>query len=401
MTGVPGEVEEIISQYNQSQVFYRALQAYPDWQGIGLSASGVLRIKGKANQRVYPVAYFKGSNGLIFGFWIQADYFKGPIFNVTDKDLAEEAGTKLLVSGQAADPVYKHPLQSLKMAPLFPEETLILAARKKGYYQERVRRDMLTSYGLIGLLILTFIVGIFLLHKYLSREAELVRMKSNFVDGVSHTLKTPLTRLSLLAEAVQEGCVEEQEKRERFFNTVISETMRMNEIINNMLNFSRVESGKKIYQPEPLLLQEVAASILKQLAATLKNLGFVLEKDIDMELPPVSLDREAARLIVLNLMQNALKYSIKEKYIRVRLARVESRIQLVVEDRGIGIDRDHLSRIFDKFYRDPDKQVQTLEGSGLGLFLVHHAVTAHHGEISVTSRPGKGSAFTISFPMGG
>ena len=401
MFEIPREVENIIDSYRQELILCRALEAYPGWEKLNPSKGEVQRIKGETGDKSFPVAFSKGKNGYTFGFLINPEFFKGQVFLSTDKQLAEDADTKLFVKGGPPDPEFKHPLQTLSMAPLFPEETLILAAKKKGYYQDRVRRDVWISYGLIALLILTFILGIFLLYKYLSREAELVRLKSNFVDGVSHTLKTPLTRLSLLAEAVQEGCVQDENKRERFFNIVISETIRMNEIINNILNFSRVESGKKIYQPESLLLQQVVQHILKQGASSLQNLGFVLEKEIDTEIPPVHLDREAAKLIVLNLLQNAIKYSVDEKFIRVRLFMDGLNVRLIVEDRGLGIGRKNLARIFEKFYRETDKRIQALEGSGLGLFLVHHAVKAHGGDIQVSSQKGEGSVFRVSFPVKG
>jgi signal transduction histidine kinase len=401
MVEIPREIKNIIDRYNQELTLCRALEAYPDWERLNPSKGEVQSIKGNRGNRSFPVALSKGESGYTFGFLINPEFFKGRIFLNTDKQLAEDTGTKLFVKAGPPDPDFKHTLQTLSMAPLFPEEILILAAKKRGYYQDRVRRDVWISYGLIALLILTFILGIFLLHKYLSREAELVRLKSNFVDGVSHTLKTPLTRLSLLAEAVQEGCVQDEKKRERFFNIVISETIRMNEIINNLLNFSKVESGKKIYQPESLLFQQVVLHIIEQGTSSLQNLGFDLEKEIDMKLPAVHLDREAAKLIVLNLLQNAIKYSVDEKFIRVRLFMDGSNVCLMVEDRGLGISRKHLSRIFEKFYRETDKQVQALEGSGLGLFLVHHAVNAHSGDIQVSSQKGEGSVFTVSFPIKG
>jgi signal transduction histidine kinase len=133
----------------------------------------------------------------------------------------------------------------------------------------------------------------------------------------------------------------------------------------------------------------------------IKNLGFRLEVDIDDDIPEFLLDADAVRLIVVNLLQNAVKYSIKEKSIIVRFYREKDTAILEIEDKGIGIEKNDLNKIFEQFHRASADAVQTVEGSGLGLYLVQHAVHAHEGEIKVTSEPGKGSRFKVLFPIRG
>ena len=120
---------------------------------------------------------------------------------------------------------------------------------------------------------------------------------------------------------------------------------------------------------------------------------------MDDNLPAIMLDRNAAKLIIGNLLQNAVKYSLNEKYIQVRLFREKELVVLAVGDRGIGIPKKEQPHIFKKFSRVPDDTVKSIEGSGLGLYLVRHAVEAHKGRIKVDSEPGKGSTFTVYLPV--
>jgi signal transduction histidine kinase len=243
------------------------------------------------------------------------------------------------------------------------------------------------------------------------------------VDSVSHTLKTPLTRISLLAENVNQGWVKGEYRKEEFFNTIISETARMNEMIDNMLNFSRIEAGKQQYAPEKIYLQEITASIIDRYSTHFKELSLETENNqkflpgglggavfskrvppglsiqIDDHLPALWLDPQAVKLIIGNLLQNAIKYSPHEKYIKIRVYREKEFAVLEIKDNGVGIPKQEIPHLFKKFTRVSDNRVKTVEGSGLGLFLVRHAVEAHNGQVKVKSTPDKGTTFTIYFPL--
>jgi signal transduction histidine kinase len=127
--------------------------------------------------------------------------------------------------------------------------------------------------------------------------------------------------------------------------------------------------------------------------------GFALEEHIDPGIPAVKVDREAIARALVNLVNNALKYSDNEKFLGVRLYREQSMLKLEVSDRGIGIDRNEQARIFEKFYRTCDPLVHNTKGSGLGLSLVRHITRAHGGDVQVESTPGRGSKFTLSLPL--
>jgi signal transduction histidine kinase len=203
----------------------------------------------------------------------------------------------------------------------------------------------------------------------------------------------------MLTEKLQLGWVTQESKKQEYLQTILSETDRMSEMITNMLDFSKIEAGRKQYRMEVTDMSRVVRETVESYTKYIHNQGFQLQVDIDDSIPPFPLDDEAVQLIVVNLLQNAVKYSIEEKFIRVLLYRENGSVVLEVEDRGIGMEEKEHKKIFDRFYRAPGSRIQTAEGSGLGLYLVRHAVHAHHGEITVNSQPGKGSRFKITLPL--
>jgi signal transduction histidine kinase len=203
----------------------------------------------------------------------------------------------------------------------------------------------------------------------------------------------------MVAEKLNLGWVTSESKKQQYLQTILSESDRMNEMITNMLDFSRIEAGRKQYDFENTSLPVLVKEVLESYTPYIKNLGFQLEADIDDDIPGFLLDADAVRLIVVNLLQNAVKYSIKEKSIIVRLYRERETAILEIEDKGIGIEKHDINKIFEQFHRASGDTVQTVEGSGLGLYLVQHAVQAHEGEVKVTSEPGKGSRFKVLFPI--
>ncbi len=342
-----------------------------------------------------PIMKNPDGSTVYFGFMISFDFIQETHFPAAVKEYFESAYSRV---GLTFDEKEKNRLLSVPFKSLFPGETLTLYAHKPGYFEAIVRRDTRWYYFLLAALFVTFSMGIFLFLIYLKREAELVRLKADFVDNASHTLKTPLTRISLLAENVKQGWVNSEIQRESYLNKIISETRWMTEMIDNMLNFSRIEAGKQQYRPTVLYLQESIAAITDGYSHYLHSLGFQLDVDIDDSLPALSLDPNAVKSIVINLLQNAVKYSLDEKYIRIRVNTEPGWVVLEISDHGIGIPPEAIPRLFEKFYRAGGDIVSAIEGSGLGLFLVKHAVEMHKGKIKVTSTVGQGTAVSVYFP---
>jgi signal transduction histidine kinase len=171
-------------------------------------------------------------------------------------------------------------------------------------------------------------------------------------------------------------------------------------MIDNMLDFSRIEAGKKQYELREASLQEIVRAFVDQYSAHIKQSGFTLDVRIAPHLPRLRLDREAIKLVLVNLVQNALKYSGPEKYIGITVEGRGQSVVIEIRDKGIGIADGERQRIFEKFGRADDPRVQASEGSGLGLFLVRHAVRAHGGSIDVQSRLAEGTTFSIYLPIG-
>jgi signal transduction histidine kinase len=256
-----------------------------------------------------------------------------------------------------------------------------------------------TSFLILGVISLLLTGGIVLTHRNISREMALARLKSDFVSNVSHELRTPLSLIRLYAETLEMGRLKSADKYQEYYSIIRKESERLTSLINNILDFSRIEAGRKEYDFRQTDMRELVRNTLESYRYQIEQSGFAFEEKIAEDVPPLSVDREAMARSLLNLVNNALKYSQDQKYIGVNLFRDNGSVKLEVVDHGIGIPSVEQAKIFDKFYRVGDPLVHNTKGSGLGLSLVRHIVQAHGGEVLVDSVPGRGSKFTINLPV--
>lgn len=255
-------------------------------------------------------------------------------------------------------------------------------------------------YVLIVILVLGMtLFGTYLLLRDVRREVRMAEMRSQFVSSVSHELKTPLTAIRMFAETLRLGRMQNQQTQDEYLDTIVNESQRLTRLLNNVLDFSKIEKGKKIYRPQPASLPEVLKAAARAIEYPLSQHGFKLRVEIDEGLPAVSIDQDAIEQAVLNLLHNAMKYSGDSREIDLRLRRSGNLALIQVADRGVGIAPQEQKKIFEKFYRVPSQENERLPGTGLGLSLVHHIVTAHGGRIEVESAPGEGSTFSIFLPL--
>lgn len=406
------KIQEFYLYTDEKTQFYKAVKGMKQWEITDLSAME-MEIKKTRN----PVSkddldiIFKslpGSPTIFFGFMISPDFLRSDgVSGILKRRLGNPDLRVLVLPGRDRERqldennIHRFPLLSVDFNRFFSGKILALYSRQSNYFIQQARKEIRLNYLLIGAFILVLILGVYLFYRYLSREAELVRLKSEFTDQASHTLKTPLTRIRMVAEKLNLGWVTSESKKQEYLQTILSESDRMNEMITNMLDFSRIEAGRKQYNFENTSLPVLLTEVLESYTLYIKNLGFQLKIEIDDDIPSFILDADAIRLVMVNLLQNAVKYSIKEKSIIIRLYCEKETAVLEVEDRGMGIEKDELTKIFEQFHRASGDTVQTVEGSGLGLYLVQHAVHAHEGEIKVTSEPGKGSQFKVLLPIKG
>jgi signal transduction histidine kinase len=261
------------------------------------------------------------------------------------------------------------------------------------------QRWITNSLIILGVLSLLLVGGLVLTYRSVSKEVALARLKSDFVSNVSHELRTPLSLIRLYAETLELRRIKGQQKTEEYYAIIRKESERLTALINNILDFSRIEAGRKEYEFRQTDLVELVTNTLDTYRDQIDEQGFTFERSIDTSLPPVRVDREAIARSLVNLVNNALKYSDREKFLGVKLYRADGAVKLEVADRGIGIARNEQSKIFEKFYRAGDPLVHNTKGSGLGLSLVRHIAHAHGGEVDVESAPGKGSRFTLTLPL--
>jgi signal transduction histidine kinase len=277
---------------------------------------------------------------------------------------------------------------------------LTLAIKLKGTTLEALGDHFVhTSFLILGALSLLLGAGIYLTYRNVSKEMALAKLKSDFVSNVSHELRTPLSLIRLYAETLEMGRLTHPEKYQEYYQIIRKESERLTGLINNILDFSRIEAGRKEYDFRETDMRELVHNTLESYRYQIEQNGFSFVEKIDDNVPPMKVDREAMARSLLNLVNNALKYSQDQKYIGVNLYRDNGSVKLEVVDHGIGIPVQEQQKIFEKFYRVGDPLVHNTKGSGLGLSLVRHIVNAHGGDVQVDSSPGQGSRFIIALPV--
>jgi signal transduction histidine kinase len=255
---------------------------------------------------------------------------------------------------------------------------------------------------LIAVLVLAIGVGSWLIVRSLNSELKLARQKTDFVGNVSHELKTPLTSIRMFSELLAEGRVADQTKQRSYLNIITAEAARLTRLINNVLDFSRMERGEKKYNFQPCDLVEVVRAAAQTFRPHLETGGFKFDCVLPNTAVPVCGDADALSQIIVNLLSNAEKYSNGGKEITLELARRESPLphaEVKVLDRGSGVPRGSEEKVFEKFYRAHDSLSSGVQGSGLGLTIARQIARAHGGDVVYEPREGGGSCFILRLPL--
>ena len=345
--------------------------------------------------------------------YMKSDFFPNMLDDFMKKKNAEQSGNSLAMMIFRADQ-----MDSRQITPIVasagwgegkPEVTrklddvfrgLALGIKFQGTSVEAMGHTWIrNSFIILGFLSLMIIGGLVLTKHMVSKEMAVAKLKSDFVSNVSHELRTPLALIRLYAETLELGRITTKEKKHQYYRIIRKESERLTALINNILDFSRIEAGRKEYEFRETDIADLVRNTLDSYRYQIEQQGFALEESIDPDLPAVRVDREAIARALVNLVNNALKYSKDEKYLGVKLYRDNGAVKLEVSDRGIGIARRDQVKIFEKFFRAGDPLVHNTKGSGLGLSLVRHITEAHGGEIEVESSPGTGSKFIMSLPL--
>jgi signal transduction histidine kinase len=251
---------------------------------------------------------------------------------------------------------------------------------------------------------LAFVIGVALIGAYLlwrdvRRDLRMAEVRSQFVSSVSHELRTPLAAIRMFTDALRLGRVKDPASQQEYLEVIGSESERLSRLINNVLEFGKIERGERDYDLEPTSVEDVVARAVRLMEYPLKQKKFHLFTEIKSPVPFVRADSDALEQALLNLLLNALKYSGTGKDIRLTVEREGDWVVIRVQDSGVGIALEHREKIFERFFRIPGSENRGIAGAGLGLTIVRHIVDGHGGKITVNSEVGRGSTFSIYLPL--
>lgn len=262
-----------------------------------------------------------------------------------------------------------------------------------------VRLRIVMVAGMIFVMLVVIVFSLYGMVFMLRKEAELSAMKSDFVSSVSHEMRTPLTTIRTIAEMFQWNRVRDKQKAMEYINHIADETQRLTRLINKVLDFSRMDSGRWPYVFLAVDMRSMVAAAVKAFETGAAKDGYRVNMALPPALPNVRANKDAIMEVLMNLLDNAAKYSPDHKEIDVSVFQKGQMVVAEVLDRGIGIDPRKIGRIFERFYRGEDELTRQTPGTGIGLAVVKHIVEAHHGRVEVRSVRGEGSVFSIILPV--
>jgi signal transduction histidine kinase len=341
----------------------------------------------------------------VFGFHVRLDYFGGPLLAqvLETVDLGGELHVALTAPENAptvrADGSSSPALVEVELLPSIPQLKVALFDQQGRTISQLVARERWTYGALVAGMLAVMAVGITLTVRASARATELARARSDFVSSVSHELKTPLALIRMFGETLESGIVSDAEKRQEFYGIIRRESERLTQLIDNVLDLGRIDQGTKHYDIRPHDLIETVQAALEAYRPLFDRMDFTVETAFPPPPLSVPIDRDAIVQSLVNLFQNAIKYSGAARYVSVSVRRADGTASISVADHGVGIAADQIVRIFERYYRAPDAGAAVPAGSGLGLAIVKHTIDAHGGGVSVHSTPGEGTVFTLVLPL--
>jgi signal transduction histidine kinase len=318
--------------------------------------------------------------------------------------LLDDNAKPLVVSREKFQVNWKRPFVATEIGDALPHWEVGAYLVNPAGLTQAAHTARLTLGLFIAVLVLAIGIGSWLIVRNLNAELKLARQKTDFVSNVSHELKTPLTSIRMFSELLAEGRVADDAKQRSYLNIITAEAGRLTRLINNVLDFSRMERGEKKYHFQPCDLAAVAGAIEQTFRPHLEAAGFKFICELPDAPVPVRGDADALSQVIVNLLSNAEKYSNGRKEITVQLAQRQSPLphaEIRVLDRGASIPRGSEEKIFEKFYRAHDSLSSGVQGSGLGLTIARQIARAHGGDVVYEPREGGGSCFCLRIPCSG
>jgi signal transduction histidine kinase len=258
-----------------------------------------------------------------------------------------------------------------------------------------INRQQNLYIAMLGVVVALLGFGGYLTVRTVKSELAVAQMKSDFVSTVSHEFRSPLAGINQLGEMLRDGRVHDDVRRQEYYEMIVGETQRLRRLVENVLDFARMEDGRKQYRFEPVEPAEWLRDVADDFRTQLAGAGFAVQTEIPDRLPSIVADRETLATAVHNLLDNAVKYSGESNVVELRANADAQGLSISVQDQGVGIREEDQPHIFEKFFRGGGDVTRQVKGVGLGLNLVQHIVAAHGGSVSFDSKEGKGTTFTI------
>jgi len=310
----------------------------------------------------------------------------------------DEAGRPLITPTEGAPRDWRRPFVAREVSELLPRWEAAVYLADPNLIRSRANLTAGILWALVLIFLLSILAGGTLVLRTLRSEMEMARQKTTFVTNVSHELKTPLTSIRMFAEMLKEGRQPDPRRRGEYLELMVSETDRLTRLINNVLDFSKLERGQKQYTRKLLELNRLAQDLVHSQRLRLEHNGFKVAFQAASEPVFIRADEEAVKQAALNLLSNAEKYSETVREVEVEVASQGGQAFLRVKDRGVGISPAQAKKLFQEFYRADTSLTSRTKGTGLGLSIARRLVRDQGGDISYAPRPGGGSVFEIRLP---
>ncbi len=345
-------------------------------------------------------------NNETWGLLLNAEYLKDNVLNQALQRQVSSEKTEWIVRGRDGEVILKSESATsgsvtvkTNFAGNFPDWLLEFHQQ-----EQRLLETFLTSRRGIYFYMFLLIAGILIFGSILtirtvSHELELAKMKSDFVSTISHEFKSPLTSIRQLAEMLQAGRIPSEERRQKYYDVLLEQSERLSLLTDNILNFAQMEEGRKEFEFKRVDIGALLQGIASAIQDRVRHEDFVIQTKIEKSLPSIEVDSAAITQAINNLVDNAIKFSGEAKKVVVSSFVKDQYLVIAVQDFGVGIKKEEIDKVFERFYRGGDELTRMVKGSGLGLTLVKQIVDAHHGSVHVESEPGHGSTFSIKLPL--
>ena len=310
---------------------------------------------------------------------------------------AANVTVKFLLS--STDPSQPAPFLSVPAGSALPDSHLDMRFQGPDPFSDAADKRI-AAYAWVGTLVIVVISALALLvGRYVTRQMKLTRLRNDLIATVSHELKTPLSSMRLLIDTLLEGNYRDERQVREYLELTAKENARLSRLIDNFLTFSRMERNKRAFEFTDVRIGGIVREATEAVQERFSSAGCRFDVELADNLPAVTGDRDALITVLVNLLDNAFKYTGDDKHIILRAGVDDGQVRLVVEDNGIGLSRRAAKKVFDRFYQVDQSLTRRAGGCGLGLSIVRFIVESHGGTIDVSSELGEGSTFAVRLPV--